>query len=207
MPATGTSQWPASTVTRAAVTLLLVRWLARAPIRLYQARLGFVLGSRFLMLERMGRKSGLKRYAVLEVVCHPSPSRYVVASGFGTRAQWFRNVQANPTVRVYLRSTKPVSAAARLLPPDEASAALAHYKTRHPKAWAKAKPVFEATLGATIDQMPVVALDLHPTTAPRPRRTPQRHKPGQERHKPGQGGTSWPCSGAQAAAACCEHRT
>jgi deazaflavin-dependent oxidoreductase (nitroreductase family) len=149
----------------------MVRWLVRAPIRLYQARLGFVLGSRFLMLEHVGRKSGLKRYVVLEVAGHPSPSKYVVASGFGTRAQWFRNVQANPTVRVYLRSGEPVSATARPLPREEASAALAHYKTRHPKAWAKAKPVCEAALGATIDQMPFVALDIHPTAATAPENT------------------------------------
>jgi deazaflavin-dependent oxidoreductase (nitroreductase family) len=165
MPAVGTPQGRTSTVTGAAVGLLGVRWLVRAPIWLYRARLGFVLGSRFLMLEHVGRTSGLKRYAVLEVADHPSPGRYVVASGFGTGAQWFRNVQANPAVRVYLRSRKPVSAAARLLPPEQASAVLAHYKARHPKAWARAKPVFEATLGAPLDQMPFVALDMHPTAA------------------------------------------
>lgn len=128
--ATGTPQGRAITATGAAVRLLRARWLVRAPIRCHQARLGFVLGARFLMLEHAGRTSGLKRYVVLEVVDHPSPDRYVVASGFGTRAQWFRNLQANPAVRVYLRSKKPVSATARLLPPEETSAVLAHYETR-----------------------------------------------------------------------------
>jgi len=149
-------------LTRAAVGMVKTRWLVRAPIRLYHARLGFVLGSRFLMLEHVGRKSGLKRFVVLEVVDHPSPSRHVVASGFGTRAQWFRNVQANPTVRIHVRSSKPVSARARLLPPDEASAVLAHYKTRRPRAWAMARLVYEATLGATIERMPFIALDIDP---------------------------------------------
>lgn len=60
-----------------------------APIWLYRARLGFVLGSRTLMLEHVGRKSGAKRYVVLEVVGHPAPDTYVVASGFGEHAQWF----------------------------------------------------------------------------------------------------------------------
>src|SRR5215469_7567003 len=93
------------------------RWLVRAPIRLYRARLGFVLGSRFLMLEHVGRSSGLRRYVVLEIIGRPSPGTFVVASGFGTRAQWFRNVRANPAVRIYLRSGKPVTATARLLSP------------------------------------------------------------------------------------------
>ena len=171
MPTTGTSQPPTSTVAGAAASLLRARWFVGAPIRLYQARLGFVLGSRFMMLEHVGRKSGLTRYVVLEVIDHPSPGRYVVASGFGIRAQWLRNVQANPAVRVYMRSRKPVGATARRLPPEEASAVLAHYETRHPATWARAKPVFEATLGATIGQMPLVALEIHPATATAPETT------------------------------------
>jgi deazaflavin-dependent oxidoreductase (nitroreductase family) len=154
---------PATTrVTGVAAALLRTRWLVRAPVRLYRARLGFVLGSRFLMLEHAGRTSGLRRYVVLEVADHPSPGRYVVASGFGTRAQWFRNVQANPAVRVYLRGRKPVAATARQLPPDEAAAVLERYAARHPRAWRKARPVFEATLGGAIDRLPLVALDVQP---------------------------------------------
>ncbi|MGH7735078.1 MAG: nitroreductase family deazaflavin-dependent oxidoreductase, partial [Gemmatimonadales bacterium] len=34
-----------------AAGLLRVRWLVRAPIGLYRARLGFLFGSRLLMLE------------------------------------------------------------------------------------------------------------------------------------------------------------
>jgi hypothetical protein len=59
--------------------------LVRAPVGLYRARLGFLLGSRLLMLEHTGRKSGARRYVVLEVVGHPRPRTYVVASGFGGR--------------------------------------------------------------------------------------------------------------------------
>ena len=99
-PATGAmAAWAAG--------LLRVRWLVRAPIWLYRARLGFLLGSRLLMLEHLGRKSGTRRYVVLEVVARPRPGTYVVASGFGTRAQWFRNVRANPHVRVYAGGHRP----------------------------------------------------------------------------------------------------
>ncbi|HTM84573.1 MAG TPA: nitroreductase family deazaflavin-dependent oxidoreductase, partial [Mycobacterium sp.] len=38
----------------------------RAPIWLYRARLGALLGSRLLMLEHRGRTSGARRYVVLE---------------------------------------------------------------------------------------------------------------------------------------------
>ena len=147
-----------------AAGLLRVRWLARAPIGLYRARLGFLLGSRLLMLEHVGRKSGVRRYVVLEVVARPRPGTYVVASGFGARSQWFRNVRANPHVRVYAGGCRPASATARLLTRDETAAALAAYAAGHPRAWAALKQVFESTLGARIsDQepsLPMIAFEL-----------------------------------------------
>jgi len=69
-----------------AARLLQTRWIVRAPVWLYRARLGFLLGSRLLMLEHTGRKTGTRRYAVLEIVYCPQPGTYVVASGFGTPA-------------------------------------------------------------------------------------------------------------------------
>lgn len=147
-----------------AAGLLRVRWLVRAPVGLYRARLGFLFGSRLLMLEHTGRKSGARRHVVLEVVDRPRPGTYVVVSGFGARAQWFRNVRANPHVRVYAGGHRPAPATARLLTSDEATAALTAYAASHPRAWAALKPVLEATLGARIsDQetsLPVIALEL-----------------------------------------------
>ena len=116
------------------------------------------------MLEHLGRKSGARRYVVLEVVAHPRPGTYVVASGFGARAQWFRNVRANPHVRVYAGGHRPAPATARLLTNEETAAALAAYAAGHPRAWAALKPVFETTLGARIsDQetsLPMIAFEL-----------------------------------------------
>lgn len=135
---------------KAAARLLRSRRLMRAPIWIYKARAGALFGSRILMLEHIGRKSGTPRYAVLEVTDHPSADTYVVASGFGRKAQWFRNIQANPRVRVYAGSHAPRRAAARILDQDEAERTLAAYRTRHPKAWERMRPVLEDTLGAPI---------------------------------------------------------
>jgi deazaflavin-dependent oxidoreductase (nitroreductase family) len=141
-----------------------VRWFVRAPIWLYRARLGFVFGSRLLMLEHTGRKSGLPRYVVLEVVDHPDANSYVVASGFGARAQWFRNVQAEPHVRVVIGGRRPAPATARLLPAEDSAVVLHAYARNHPRAWKKLKPVFESTLGAEIGEhgtgLPLVALHM-----------------------------------------------
>src|SRR5690606_41742890 len=67
---------------------------------MYRARLGVLLGTRVLLLEHIGRRSGQARYAVVEAAERPEPGVYVVVSGFGTQAQWFQNVMADPNVRI-----------------------------------------------------------------------------------------------------------
>jgi len=152
-----------SRIADAAAGLLRTRWLVRAPVWLYRARLGMLLGPRFVMLEHTGRKSGARRYVVLEVVERHRPDTFIVVSGFGDRAQWFRNVRANPRVRVYFLSRRPAPATARVLPRAEAAAALAAYSARHPRAWAAVQPVLQGTLGGpaagVTSRLPVVALE------------------------------------------------
>ncbi len=149
---------------RIGTRLLRSRRLMRAPIWIYKARAGAMFGSRILMLEHIGRKSGVPRYAVLEVVDHPSADTYVIASGFGRKAQWFRNIAANPRVRVYAGSHAPRRATARVLDQHEADRALAVYKSRHPRAWEQMHPVLEDTLGTPITDtntpLPMVELRL-----------------------------------------------
>ncbi|MQA16779.1 MAG: nitroreductase family deazaflavin-dependent oxidoreductase, partial [Pseudonocardiaceae bacterium] len=74
------------------------RWLARAPVPLLRRGFGWLLGPRFLLLEHIGRRTGLARYAVLEVVDRGRGEWYVVAA-YGPRAQWYRNVLRQPRVR------------------------------------------------------------------------------------------------------------
>lgn len=149
---------------RAGARLLRSRRLVRAPIWIYRARAGVLFGSRTLMLEHIGRKSGRPRYVVLEVVDRPAPDSYVVPSGFGRKAQWFRNIEANPRVRIYLGSHAPAPATARVLGQHEVDRVLATYRERHPRAWGQFKQVLEETLGAPITDagapLPMVELRL-----------------------------------------------
>ncbi|OBH95140.1 nitroreductase family deazaflavin-dependent oxidoreductase [Mycobacterium sp. E2733] len=155
---------PASFLPRLGAHLLRSRRLMRAPVWIYKARAGALFGSRLLMLEHIGRKSGAPRYVVLEVVGGSPPDTYVVASGFGRKAQWFRNIQANPRVRVYAGSHAPRRATARILDQQEADRALAAYVSRHRKAWEQMRPVLEETLGVPITEtdtpLPLVELRL-----------------------------------------------
>ena len=58
----------------------LTRFLFRIPIHLYRLRLGWLFGSRLLLLNHIGRVSGKPRQTILEVAEHDGDS-YVVASG------------------------------------------------------------------------------------------------------------------------------
>ncbi|MCV2393634.1 nitroreductase family deazaflavin-dependent oxidoreductase [Actinotalea sp. M2MS4P-6] len=154
----------ASRTARIGGRVLRNRRLVRAPIGLYRAGLGFLLGSRLLMVEHIGRTSGARRYVVLEVLTRPDPATYVIASGFGEKAQWYRNLRANPSARVWVGARRAVPATARHLSDTEADAVLADYRTHHAPTWEKLRPVLEDTLGHPVERgadLPMVALELH----------------------------------------------
>lgn len=138
--------------------------LADAPSLLYRAGFGWILGSRMVMLEHIGRKSGLTRHVVLEVLGHPGPETYVVASGFGESAQWFRNVMAEPHVRISTGRLTSAPALARRLPPSEADSALSTYVAAHPKAWSALKGIIEQALDGRVDppgtELPLIELTV-----------------------------------------------
>jgi deazaflavin-dependent oxidoreductase (nitroreductase family) len=91
------------------------RWLFRLPVSLYRARLGWLLGERFLLLTHIGRKSGRPRKTVLEVVHYNTDTdTYFVASGWGEKSDWIRNLQKTPVVSVNVGRRHLVATAKRL---------------------------------------------------------------------------------------------
>jgi deazaflavin-dependent oxidoreductase (nitroreductase family) len=140
--------------------LLRTRWFVRAPIYLYKLRLGFLFGRRMLMLEHIGRKSGARRYAVLEVVDHPGADEYVIVSGFGEQAQWYRNVLANPRVRVSVGLRRNVPATATPLTPEAVEETVDRYAERHPRTWRTLNEAMAAALDTPDLRLPMVRLEL-----------------------------------------------
>ncbi len=113
----------------------LLRRGVRLPIWLYRARLGWLLGDRFLMLTQIGRKSGKPRQVVLEVVSHDKTTdTYVVASGWGEKSNWFRNIEKTPAVIINV-SRRRFGALAVRLSIEEAERELCNYARRHPMAF------------------------------------------------------------------------
>ena len=134
--------------------------MVRAPVWLYRMRLGFLLGNRMLLLEHRGRRSGRRRYAVLEVVDRPTPDTFVIVSGFGASSQWYHNLLADPHVRISVGWRRNAAAVATLLSPDAAEAALGRYAEQHPRTWDRLRKTLEAALNATDLQLPMFAVRL-----------------------------------------------
>lgn len=139
---------------------LRTRWFVRAPIWLYRHGLGWLLGSRILMLEHTGRSSGQPRYVCLEIVERPAPDRIVIVSGFGERAQWYRNLQADPNCFVSTGRMRRAPAVARLLTGAEAADALERYQQQHPRDWEMLRGAIEKAVGHPVQGLPMVELQL-----------------------------------------------
>lgn len=135
----------------------------RAPIWFYRAGVGFLFGSRLLMLEHVGRSSGATRYAVLEVVSRPTKSSVVIASAVGRKAQWFQNLVAEPQCRVSIGWRRHAEARATVLSPEDAVHFLADYQSQHPEVWERLKSLMTDLHGGDPNfELPLVRLELSP---------------------------------------------
>ncbi len=109
----------------------LLRLLFRAPICLYRLGLGNLLGHRFLLLIHVGRRSGLPRHTVLEIIEYRAVGPELVAmSGFGPEADWSRNIEATHRSGIVVGS-RHFEVVHRLLETAEVVSVFASYERRH----------------------------------------------------------------------------
>ncbi|MEU8230479.1 nitroreductase family deazaflavin-dependent oxidoreductase [Actinoplanes sp. NPDC048967] len=109
----------------------LRRLLLKAPLAVYRIGLGALFGHRLIRLEHVGRRSGRVHNVVLEVVDHdPVAGTLTVASGFGARADWYRNLLAHPRTRITVGNHRR-TATARRLSSDEGARCMVAYARRH----------------------------------------------------------------------------
>ncbi len=79
----------------------IYRMLANAPRWLYRLHLGWLLGHRVVQITHRGRKSGVLRRTILEVLSYDPKSREVlVVSGWEGKTDWYRNIQQEPALEV-----------------------------------------------------------------------------------------------------------
>ncbi len=120
----------------------LLRFGLRLPIWLYRLRLGWLFGNRFLLLTHIGRKSGLARQTVIEVVKYDEESdRYFVVSGWGIQSDWYQNIHKNPDVVINVGARK-LQVRAEDIPLSEAVDILEEYTCRYPMAFKELTRLF-----------------------------------------------------------------
>ena len=147
-----------------------LRFGLRLPIWLYRAHLGWLLGNRFLMLTHTGRKSGLARQTVIEVVQHDKDTdTYFVVSGWGEKSDWYQNIRKYPLVTIHTGG-RTFHSEAEFIPVEKAIPILETYARDHQIAFNELSGMF---LGERMkpgshaperlaEKMPMVA--FHPET-------------------------------------------
>ncbi len=103
----------------------------RLPIHLYHWGGGGLLGRRFMLLIHIGRRSGLRRETVLEVMEYrPTGPEIVVMSGFGRDSDWLRNINAGTGEEVVI-GRDHFGATHRILDTEEAVGVVTRYEHRN----------------------------------------------------------------------------
>jgi deazaflavin-dependent oxidoreductase (nitroreductase family) len=145
-------------------------WLKRVlrwPVYLYRARLGFLFGRRFLMIEHRGRRTGRHHRTVVEVAGRRS-GEWVCASGTGPRSDWYRNLRAGGLLAVWVGSRKHW-ASVRFLDAREAAGVMGDYEHEHPRTAARLYGIMGVSYDGTVqgrvemmEKVPMVALKISP---------------------------------------------
>jgi deazaflavin-dependent oxidoreductase (nitroreductase family) len=103
-------------------------------VYLYRWKCGWLLGHRFLLLIHVGRRTGLSRITVWEVLevleYQKEGPEAVVMSAFGPDADWLRNIKATPNPEVIIGSQRFI-AVHRVLEEDEAVSVITGYEQRN----------------------------------------------------------------------------
>jgi deazaflavin-dependent oxidoreductase (nitroreductase family) len=109
---------------------MLQRRLYRAPVVLYRIGLGGLMPGQ-VMLTTVGRKSRRPRRVVVDLLKRDAATdTYYVASGYGARSDWYRNLEADPELEVQAGRRK-FGARATVLPQEEAEQMVLDLWRRH----------------------------------------------------------------------------
>ncbi len=147
----------------------ILRLLLRLPILLFRARLGWLLGKRFLLLHHTGRISGQNRMTVLEVANYDRKEEtYYVASGWGVGSDWYLNLLKSPEVTIQVGG-RLLPVLADPLSPEESGQAMVDYSLRHPGAARELMRVLGMKVAGTEAEYRRIGRELIPFVALRPR--------------------------------------
>jgi deazaflavin-dependent oxidoreductase (nitroreductase family) len=110
---------------------VLLRLLKLPPQLIYKIGLGPIYGRFVLLLTTKGRKTGKPRVTPLQY--EEIDGAIYVASARGPKADWYRNLVANPTVTVQVKSRHFQGTAETRTDPKQIAEFLKIRQQRHPK--------------------------------------------------------------------------
>jgi deazaflavin-dependent oxidoreductase (nitroreductase family) len=102
------------------------------------ARMGFVgwerlIGVEWMLLTTIGRKSGKKRFSMVDVLLHDEKTdTYFIEAGFGKRSDWYRNIEAQPRFEAQVGRRKFL-ATAEALPGEKTADVMIEFVRKRPK--------------------------------------------------------------------------
>lgn len=132
-----------------------MRLLFRLPVWLTQRGLGALVPSDTLLLTTRGRTTGRDRTVALTFQHDPDEDVYYVVAGWGSRSHWYRNLEAEPRVRLQANGRSAEALAAQA-PDDVALALYRHTFGQNPFAGR----VFAQLTGAPVETTEAGLRDL-----------------------------------------------
>lgn len=113
----------------------LVKKLLHLPVVLQRHGFGRLLGSRVLIIEHTGRRTGRCYQTPVEVVAHEShPTSWTVVAAWGGRPSWLATIEAAAAPAVMVAGRRYDAPVQQRLDPDEACDVLTAYVCAHPFA-------------------------------------------------------------------------
>ena len=103
----------------------------KLPILVYQLRLGWLLGNRFMQITHIGRRSGKIRKTILAVLRFDEQTQEILAVSAWKASDWYYNIQAAPALQVETGSIRYVPTQ-RTLSAEEITTAFMEYRQQHP---------------------------------------------------------------------------
>jgi deazaflavin-dependent oxidoreductase (nitroreductase family) len=106
----------------------------RLPVWLYRWGLGGLMGKRAIYFEHKGRISGALRRTVVEIIRYdPEADCYYIVSGYGEKADWYKNILKRPRIKAQVGGRR-FDAIAERLSQERALAEFQDYTRRYPNA-------------------------------------------------------------------------
>lgn len=103
----------------------------KLPILLYQLRLGWLLGNRFMQITHIGRRSGKVRKTILAVLRFDPQTQEILAVSAWKGSDWYYNIQTAPALQVESGRVRYIPQQ-RTLSPEEITTAFIEYRKQRP---------------------------------------------------------------------------